>query len=327
MKSKILKWSVRIIIALILLVLIVLSGFALVERITFLSFYSGTEPFEDIPGLWEGYIPQGYIDVDDTDMRLACGYMKDGEASRIYVLKDGEEAAAVIMKNADGSDYTGHTGSLDVLGDYVYVTGKTGCDIFSLSDITDGDGIATQTDSVATINDPAYLVIKDNKLYTGSFYHEGDYETPSEHRMTTPAGDSNTAIISVYSLDPETGKTLSDIPELIISTPSFAQGMTFIDDSTVAIATSYGLSKSHILIYDLNKAVPTDGACFSFDGNDIPLIYLDSHSLTRDIVAPPMAEQIFYSDGRIYIMNESASMKYLFGKLTSGNRVYCYKYL
>ena len=55
------------------------------------------------------------------------------------------------------------------------------------------------------------------------------------------------------------------------------------------------------------------------------LIYLDSECLEEHIVAPPMAEQIIYDDGTIYIMNESASLKYLFGNLTSGRYVYGYK--
>ena len=320
------KWILRIFIALVLLVLLVLGGFSLGERITFFSFYSNADRYDAIPGLWDGYVPQGYCAVEGKDFRLACGYMKDGEASRIYVMpKDGSKPTYVEMKNADGSDNTSHTGGVAVMGDFVYVTGKIGCDVFSLADITDGDGIATVRAEVKTINDPAYCYIHDGILYTGSFYRAGDYDTPAEHHITTPAGDSNTAIISVYSLDLITGLTYSEIPDMVISTTGAVQGMAFMDDNKLALSTSWGLSKSHIYVYDLEKVTFKAGG-FEVDGKTLPISYLDSAALEADIVAPPMAEQIIYEDGVIYIMNESACMKYLFGKLTSGSHVYGYKY-
>lgn len=324
MKNKILKWIFRIVIALILLILLAFSGFALGERIVFWSFYGNADIYEKIPGLWEGYVPQGYSFLDGTDTRIMCGYMSNGKASRIYIT-GGDDTVCVEMKNADGSDYTGHTGGIAVMGDYVYVTAKTGCDIFSLADIRDGDAVATQIDSVETINDPAYCIIEDGFLYVGSFYRAADYETPDSHRMTTPAGDSNTAIISVYKLDPDTCKPIDSTPDLILSTTGAVQGMTFIDGDRIALSTSYGISKSHIYVYDTTKACGELGG-FDVDGVTVPLLYLDSACLIDDIVAPPMAEEIIYDDGKIYIMNESACMKYLFGKLTSGANVYGYKY-
>lgn len=325
MKNKALKWILRIMIGLILTVLIVLSAFSLGERITFFSFYSNSERYEKIPALWEGYVPQGYTSLDEST-RLTCGYMKGGEASRIYVLKDGSDAECVELKNTDGSDYTGHTGGIAVCGDTVYVTGKTGCDLFSLSDVFDGDGTATQKSAFATPNDPAYCTVYDGKLWVGSFYREGNYETPAEHRFTTPSGDSNTAIIAVYSLDSDSGLPSSDVPTVVYSTTGLVQGAAFTDNGKIILSTSYGLSKSHLLVYDLEAADNAKSDFIEINGSKVTLKYLDSSCLTDDIVAPPMAEEIIYSDGKIYIMNESASMKYLFGKLTSGNYVYGYKY-
>ena len=320
------KWILRIFIALLLAVFIILSGFALGERITFFSFYNNADRYQPIPGLWNGYIPQGYCLVEGEDFRLSCGYMKDGSASRIYVMpNDGSDASFVQMKLTDGSDDTSHTGGIAVMGDFVYVTEETGCEVFSLADITDGDGVATVKDFVKTINDPAYCYIENGTLYVGSFYREGNYETPEEHRITTPVGDENMAIISAYRLDTESGKSYSETPDFVISTVGLAQGMAIIDETKIAIATSYGFAKSHLYIYDTQKAT-VDKKGFSVDGASVPLTYLDSSCLEADIVAPPMAEQIIYEDGVIYIMNESASTKYLFGKLTSGSYVYGYRY-
>ena len=38
-----------------------------------------------------------------------------------------------------------------------------------------------------------------------------------------------------------------------------------------------------------------------------------------------MSEEIIYSDGQVYVMTESACMKYVFGKLTTGSYVYGYE--
>ena len=324
MKNKILKISLRVLIILVALVIGVLSLFAFVERMIFFDFYKNAVRFERVPGLWEGYIAQGYTQAEGEDYRLACGYMKDGEASRIYVLRDDGDVEYSEMKKQDGKDHTGHTGGVAIYGKYVYISAAEGCDLFLLSDVLDGDGVATQVGTVSTINDPAYVVIHDGMMYTGSFYREENYKTPTEHHITTPAGDNNTAIISVYRLDPDTHKTVSDTPDYVYSTTGLVQGIALTGDGRIILSTSYGLAKSHLYVYDLDEAqVNKDG--FDVNGVKVPLIYLDSSCLTDDIIAPPMAEEIIYDDSIVYIMNESASMKYIFGKFTSGNHVYGYK--
>ena len=57
----------------------------------------------------------------------------------------------------------------------------------------------------------------------------------------------------------------------------------------------------------------------------MPLYYLESSILQKTVKAPPMAEELVYQDGKILIMNESASDKYIFGKLTRGKYVYGYE--
>ena len=54
------------------------------------------------------------------------------------------------------------------------------------------------------------------------------------------------------------------------------------------------------------------------------MYYLDSGSVTETIEAPPMSEEIVCLDGRLYVLNESACNKYIFGKLMSANDLYSY---
>ena len=207
----------------------------------------------------------------------------------------------------------------------VFVTGTTGLDIFSYADVTDGDGKATMIKAFPTLNDPAYCFVSGSDLYVGSFYRAGNYETFAEERITTPAGDSNTAIMAVYPIDVNTCYPASEAPTLFYSTTGLVQGAALTEDGKMILATSYGIAKSHLYVYDTERATAMDGL-YTFGEYSVPLKYLDSTSLIDDIEAPPMAEEIIYEDGTIYIMNESASMKYLFGKLTTGSYVYGYKY-
>ena len=52
--------------------------------------------------------------------------------------------------------------------------------------------------------------------------------------------------------------------------------------------------------------------------------HLDSANLTDTITLPPMSEELVYRDGRIYVMCESASNKYIFGKFIRGYQVFAY---
>ena len=96
--------------------------------------------------------------------------------------------------------------------------------------------------------------------------------------------------------------------------------MTFIGDEIV-LSTSYAVAASHLKFY--NTANLTAGE-ITVNDQTASLYYLDSDCLTREVTAPPMSEEIVYLDGKIYIMTESASNKYIFGKFTGATRLYAY---
>ena len=66
------------------------------------------------------------------------------------------------------------------------------------------------------------------------------------------------------------------------------------------------------------------GQEFSFEG--VKKYHLESKDILETITAPPMAEEIFYKNGKIFMMNESAGNKYIFGKFTTGLYTYSYAY-
>ncbi|MBQ8685983.1 MAG: hypothetical protein IJ514_07415 [Clostridia bacterium] len=293
-----------------------------VEKFIFASFFfKGAKTEMAIPGLWSGFVPQGFEKVDE-DFYLISGYDKtEGEPSTIYTVKEGERTGYKLY-NADGSAYTSHAGGVTHFNGFVYIANDTGedttyCDMFLLSDLTDGDNKATKTDGIAIPNRLAYCSVYDGKLHVGAFYREGSqYLTPESHHLTTPCGDQNTALMLVYTLDEKTGKPVSDTPEHIYSTLSNVQGMCFTESGRMVLSTSWGLNPSYLYAYDLEEA---STGSMQFNGAEVPVTYLDGDSLTQTVKCPPMSEELVYENGRVLILSESACMKYVFGKIMSGN--------
>ncbi len=300
------------------------------EKFVFASFFFGGAKAEmKIPGLWQDFVPQGF-DKLETGEYLMSGYAKDGVSPTSVYVVNGKDKNRCQLYNQDGSAYTSHAGGITHFKDYVYIANDTHedttyLDMFLLSDVLDKDGKATLIDSIAVPNRLAYCSVYDGKMYTGAFYREGSvYLTPESHHLKTPSGETNTALMFVYEMDETTGKFTSEIPEMIYSTTSNIQGMCMTDSGKIVLSTSWGLSKSKLYVYDTTTSDAVVSTYEFADGVNVPLVYLCENNLTQTVVAPPMAEELVYENGRVLILTESASMKYLFGKLMSGNSVYSF---
>ena len=328
---KILGWFVSVVMALLILIFV---G----EKLVFGAFFFGGAKSEmKTPGTWTNYVQQGFDRLEDGKF-LVSAYDKGDDKAAIFII-DGKKSSCVELKNADGTPYLSHAGGLTHYKDWVYVAtdnhvdteGEVYCthdncdtslDMFLLSDVMDGDGKAEKVDSITIPNRLAYASVYGDMLYAGAFHREGSkYITPESHHITTPAGDKNTALMMVYEMDENTGKPVHATPEYCYSTLSNVQGMCMSADGDIILSTSWGLSASHLYQYDVKNAT---AGTVTVSGASVPVYHLDSACLIKDVKAPPMAEELVWLDGRVYILTESASMKYLFGKLMSGNRIYSY---
>ena len=337
--KKLLKAIMKIVIGLVCFVLLVLGAVHFGERIWMSEFYSNSEKTFATPGSNDGAVQQGFDYVEKDKVFLVASYMTDTTASsRVYVVDEEGKSFYTELLYADGSNYNDHTGGIECDGEYVYITYTSekypsGLAVFSYADIL-SDKSAKMLGLINTYNDPAHCYIQGGYMYAGSFYIAENYETPAHERIETPSGDKNTSLITVFKMDESSEFGVNPTPVAVISTPDCVQGMCFTDDNKIVLSTSYGLSASHLLVYDLDKVVPQTGYTFAgttnkgeeFSFENLSISYLDSASLVDTIQAPPMAEELVYLDGKIYIMNESACNKYIFGKFTSGYHVYAYKY-
>lgn len=328
MEEKKKKSPLVIALATVLTVLITISllftGLRAGSELAHLSFYSRARKEFYIPGTNSGFIGQGLDYLEEQNSFLTCGYSaKKGGASMVYFIDEKGSSKKTLLKNADGSNYTGHTGGIAHYKEFVYITGDDGCDVFALSDFVENKGESKMLGSVKTLLNPAYCNVFGGKFYTGSFYRKGNYETPDWQRIITPAGDENKSVITVFIIDDNAKEAFYINPEPVeaYSTASLVQGMTFTENEIV-LSTSYGIAASHLKFYEKSGIVAGQ---LNLNGKNVPLYFLDSSNLTRNVKAPAMSEEIVYLNGRIYIMCESASNKYIFGKFTRGQYLWSYE--
>lgn len=317
------KKIVVIILSVLLAVVTLFTAVRIGEILAFIPFFVHAKG--EFGALTEsGFVAQGLDYIESEKLFLSCGYAKKkGEASMVYSLdENGGNGKITKLKNADGTNYTGHTGGIAHYGEYAFITGEDGCDVFKLSDFTQGKSQAVKVGEIAspTGHDPAFVTVHGDTLYEGTFYRKGNYETPQNERITTPCGDENTALIYAYRLGGEENFGVSENPYAAYSVCGLVQGVEIYGD-TIVLSTSWSLSPSHLKFYDKSGIVAGQ---FTLNGTNIPLYYLDSNNLVKSVTAPPMSEEIVYKDGRLFIMTESASDKYVFGKFTSGVTIFSY---
>ena len=349
------------IVVLLAVILVAVLGFKLYDYIGAADFYNHSKVIFKTPGVNNSnFVPQGMTYDYESETYFFTGYMGkpifgelgDDVASRVYVRHADGSVTFTRLLNEDGTPYTDHTGGVEFFGDYVYVTGEDshGLDVFSAADILAGKSETKQLGTVKTYNSPAHCYRfsgEDGKQYilAGS-YHKDEtvYLTPDHEKITTPAGDNNTSVMTVFRLDESAEFGIVPEPVAIISARHMIQGICITPDGQMVISSSWGLATSNLFFYDLSKAQHTDNynykgtiaygdledesAVKHFEDFDftVPCYYVDSSCLVNTVVAPPMSEELVCLDGRIIVFCESACNKYVFGKLTTGFGTYGYKY-
>lgn len=313
------------------LVALVLLGARLYFRMPVRDYYKASERGFLIPDCGRGFVAQGITYDEQSGRFLVNGYQKEHGASPVYIIapEARKPDKTIRMALPDGSDYTGHAGGIAVYGDYVYVAdgGKHRLLVFSrqsIYDAADGDSVAAMGTFDTTVSDtdyigPAFVTVDGDRLVTGEFYRNPNYQTPESHKFTTLAGDYQQALAVEYELDGQAQYGIVPTPVKAYTLPDLAQGMCF-DGGKIYVSASWGTALSHIYQYDESRLQLQGNIALL--GMELPLYALDSTALLVDGVIAPMSEEIVIVDGKLYTMCESASNKYIFGKFTSAK--WCY---
>ncbi len=322
--------ALRVLIALAAVVCLVLLGGRLYFRLPVLSYYRDSEKAFAIPGLWEGFVPQGISYDAASDSFFVTGYQKGGGASPVYVVSraNGKAAGPVRLLKEDGGSFTGHAGGLSVWGDWVYIAGSRDACVYVYS--REAILAAQAEEQVPCLGSVpthigeervtvAFTTVSGDLLTVGEFYREPQYPTPESHKYTTPAGDRQQALAASYRLDASAPLGLRPEAVCAYTLPDQAQGMA-VREGRVTVSTSWGAAFSRMLTYETDGLEPF--AYIQAEGGQVPVYALDSAAQVAEDKFPPMSEEIEWVDGRLYTMCESASNAYYFGKLTGGT--WCY---
>lgn len=302
-------------------VLVLLVALYAGVTVKYWDYFKNSDAAFTIPGLADNWVPQGFDYMEEEALYLMCGYMSDDTPSRVYVRNAQGKTHYSQLYESDGSPYLKHAGGICHQGEYVYLAGDTGVDVFLLDDILAGRD-AKMLGTIETGHDMAFCSFYNGYLFAGNFYYPEHYETPSHHRITTPAGDQNTSLITVFRADETMAFGIDPKAVAAISAPDKVQGMCFASEEELILSISWSLTDSNLLYYRVDTQ--RIGAVQTLTG-EVPLYYLDSDNLTRTVVLPPMAEELVYRDGEVYVMCESACNKYIFGKFTRGWQVFAYE--
>ena len=326
-----------IIVAFIALVLCLLLALHVVTPLASIDFFLNSDPEYLTPGIYEGLVPQGYAYLDEEDIYIQCGYMSDGTSpSRIYVTstEDTSDSFFVELYTADGQPYTGHTGGITSFSGLVWLAndgdGNDNCVwVFTLDELLNAKDGKVILDTCFQPETRAACCFADGKyLWVGEFNDGTNYVTKESH-----AFGENNALICAYEIDTASeygikfeittsGKN-AFTPVLALSVTDLVQGFTKTPDG-FALSTSYSVKASHLYFYsDVTKGEAD--ASIPVNGKNVPVYILDDEAMIKDVQMPPMSEEIFVKDGRVFVLFESACQKYIFGNFTHGIFTFSYK--
>lgn len=319
---KVLAIVLGVIVGVVVLALVAVNAFV---RVVYADFYENASPAFAIPGISQGFVPQDLDRFAQTDQWLVSGYEADGSPSPVYKTSETSATVRFTVALPDGTPYTGHGSGITSSGSNVFLTRENGYLVLAADDVAavaDG-GTVRAIGEVDLDFTPAFLNIENGILYAGDFYFPEKYETPAEHRIFTTDGNENPAVMYAYPADADAQFGFADQAACVYSIPAMVQGMCTTPSGQMVFSTSYGLRSSRLLFFDASH-LAQDGT-FTADGREAPLYIFDTRSLVGEVEAPLMTEGIDSYDGLIYIAEESASNKYLFGKLYGAGLVYALK--
>lgn len=279
-----------------------------------------------IPGLYEGFIPQGIFYEEENDIFLISGYYKDKvQPSRVIVVDgEGNFVKSVGCLTLKGNKATGHFGGIAAFKDNVYVATTSVTHVLSLPEIlsAEDDSYVHIQKELYTDTTCSYVNVCDGVLYIGEFTDITiDDVKGATNIYTSKLGEKFFSRCNAFILD-ENGvcgikadridEEGNLTPDFAVTTPFKIQGMTRLNDgSFVFTASSTAITNSRVYKYrDVTKGEPDE--IIEVNGVDVPLYYCDMFDKTGSYRVPTYLEEVtLYKDGSVYIITESAASAYI----------------
>lgn len=333
--KKILVILISLVLAILSVAFFAWSVLHVAKYLIYPDYYREAEVEAKIPGLNDGFRPQGVFYDEESGAYIHSG--SKGEHAVLYVVdKNGKETEIIpLYREQDDEQSLGRGGAVVRVGDYVYVCDNENQNnsingilyIFRYKDIMnakDGDTLRcigkqnTDCAMSAMFTDGTYL-------YVAEFYNPGtNYSTHKTHHFITPEGNEQNAMLFAYALNtdgtlvttPRPNTDPNEEPEMII-VPVFAISM---DDHVTGFAIKDGVImltrgvewKYSVLEY--YYAWRETDSTVKVSDHDVPIYYLDSREHAKSIDLPMCAGNMTLVGDRVAITFESASKHFIIGK-------------
>ncbi len=302
------------------LIFLVWGGFNVFKFAIYGEYYSLRSQPASIPGLKDGFIPQGISYLGNDDSFALAGYMNDGSTSRIYTTDKDNNVKYFTLKS-NGENFYGHTGGLTYvkiddntqkmyLASELYNNESTGgiyC--FDASCLNQASGTSIELGNAIKVNNNSSFIYSDDvNVYVGEF-NNNDYVC--SHDVKIDENTTNHAIISKYSAKDTTFSN----PLEIYSIKDEVQGCA-VKGSTLILSTSYGLKDSHLYFYDLNNTKDSDK---KIDNVAVKIL----NEPIRDIKGPCMFEDLDLNSDQTKLITayECGSSRYVIGAFFFANKI------
>lgn len=311
--------SVMIFLVCLLVIVVVFRG---VFALYYHEFFSASRQEFQIPGLSEYFVPQGMTSCGDGNY-LISGYMSNTGFARIYYVNALGRSRAMRIMEADGTTLTSHAGGIACGGAYTYLAGSGYCYIFQTKSLLDpATDTAEVQEAFQTGNRASFCNVQGNCLLLGEYAYGTKFQTDSAHHIVTPSGDHNTALVLAFPLDDREPFGVRETPIAAYSIPERVQGMCYTDDGRMVLSASSAVGASQLYLYDYGAAVSGRRGIYWENGEPISLYYLDSSNCTKIIHLPPYSEEVMFDVHKLYVLFESASKRFQFGRLVGADFVY-----
>lgn len=284
------------------------------------DFYSNATSHFKVPGLSEGFVPQGLDYVSHLDKFLISGYEGIDEKSVVYI--GGKGGFEKVELTCDGGDFFCHTGGICAWGEYAYIAGCDGyCYVLALKDLFHENGRAKVIGKFRAGNNADFISAFDGKLYIGEYYCPIVFPTAENHHMTTPCSDRHYAIMTSFSLKDNAPLGVDPIPKEAYSIRDSVQGISLTDDGKIIMSSSNSVTGAFLTTYTFSSFTPSQDI-MKILGYEVPLYYLDSSVKTASVEILPNSEGIVCVDNRIYMVFEASSFKFSYGRWLNSGYIY-----
>ncbi len=289
------------------------------------DFNNNSEAAFTIPGLKEGFVPQGIFYDEANDIFLISGYYKEkSQPSRVIVVDgEGNFIKSVGCTTKTNKKATGHFGGIAVFKDNVYVATTSVTHVLSLNKILEAkdDGYVPIEAELYTDTTCSYVNVCDSVLYIGEFTDiTFDDMKGATNVYTDKFGQKYYSRCNAFILDEnapwgiKADKIDSDnnmVPDFAFTSPFKVQGMARLKDGKIVYtASSTAVTNSRVYLYE-DVTVGTPDEIIKVAGQDVPLYYCQKKDRIAQYRVPTYLEEItVYPDGSVYIITESAAAPY-----------------